>query len=84
MIVIWVEPGESMNPAAMVALIDYREIEGEERPVTPLSFFYEFSLNSSQSWIGGSYPMFFPNSGGWDGRLETLTSLSKTNAMGSL
>merc|ERR1711936_417866 len=25
--------GESMNPAAMVALIDYREIEGEERPV---------------------------------------------------
>ena len=22
-----------MNPAAMVALIDYREIEGEERPV---------------------------------------------------
>merc|ERR1712243_513912 len=29
--------GESMNPAAMVALIDYREIDGEERPViTPL------------------------------------------------
>ena len=26
-------PGESMNPAAMVALIDYREIDGEERPV---------------------------------------------------
>merc|ERR1711936_232057 len=25
--------GESMNPAAMVALIDYREIDGEERPV---------------------------------------------------
>merc|ERR1711910_1312 len=25
--------GESMNPAAMIALIDYREIEGEERPV---------------------------------------------------
>merc|ERR1719336_3290878 len=24
--------GESMNPAAMVALIDYREIDGEERP----------------------------------------------------
>ena len=22
-----------MNPAAMVALIDYREIDGEERPV---------------------------------------------------
>ena len=74
-----------MNPAAMVALIDYREIEGEERPVTPLChFFKEFSLNSSQSWIVGSNPMFFPNSGGWDGRLETLTSLSKTNAMGSL
>merc|ERR1712076_146984 len=25
--------GESMNPAAMIALIDYREIDGEERPV---------------------------------------------------
>ena len=25
-----------MNPAAMVALIDYREIDGEERPVTPM------------------------------------------------
>jgi len=25
--------GESMNPAAMVCLIDYREIDGEERPV---------------------------------------------------
>merc|ERR1712032_395636 len=31
--------GESMNPAAMVALIDYREIDGEERPVTSLSLF---------------------------------------------
>ena len=26
-----------MNPAAMVALIDYREIDGEERPVTPMT-----------------------------------------------
>ena len=51
---------------------------------TIVIFLKEFSLNSSQSWIVGSYPMFFPNSGGWDGRLETLTSLSKTNAMGSL
>merc|ERR1712076_171237 len=25
--------GESMNPAAMICLIEYREIEGEERPV---------------------------------------------------
>ena len=32
--------GESMNPAAMVALIDYREIDGEERPVTSLSLFW--------------------------------------------
>ena len=39
-----------MNPAAMVALIDYREIDGEERPVTPmlmlitvlLQFLYDF------------------------------------------
>ena len=29
-----------MNPAAMVALIDYREIDGEERPVTSLSQFW--------------------------------------------
>ena len=32
-----------MNPAAMVALIDYREIDGEERPVmitsSEMSFF---------------------------------------------
>ena len=34
--------GESMNPAAMVALIDYREIDGEERPVTSLSLFIWF------------------------------------------
>jgi hypothetical protein len=26
-------PGESMNPAAMICLIDYREIDGEDRPV---------------------------------------------------
>ena len=26
-------PGETMNPAAMIILIEYREIEGEERPV---------------------------------------------------
>ena len=30
-------PGESMDPSAMICLIDYREIEGEERPV--LMFF---------------------------------------------
>ena len=39
-----------MNPAAMVALIDYREIDGEERPVMIASSEMSY-LNSKVGFV---------------------------------
>ena len=52
-----------MNPAAMVALIDYREIDGEERPVTPISMLITVLLQKKKILRVYSmilYSLFYP------------------------